>query len=66
MGQYSHAHKARQATGDAPKKQENNSMTIDGPNVIDESGDSFPKVPPKPSPQVPSDDSFKKWRTEQA
>lgn len=64
MGQYSQAHKVRQATGDAPKK-ENNSMTVDGENVVDESG-SRPQVPAKHSPQLPTDDSSLRWRTEQA
>jgi len=64
QSQYSQAHKARQAAGDAPKK-DNNSMTIEG-NVIDESGSSFPKIPPKSSPQLPADDSLLKYRTSQA
>ena len=64
QGQYSHAHKARQAAGDAPKK-DNNSMTIEGANVVDETG-THPVVPPKKSPQLPSDDSSLRWRTEQA
>jgi hypothetical protein len=61
--QYSHAHKARQAAGLAPKK-DNNSMTIEGDNVVDETG-TRPVVPPKQSPQLPSDDSSLRWRTEQ-
>jgi hypothetical protein len=63
QSQYSHAHKARQAAGLAPK--ENNSMRIDGANVVDETG-ARPQVPPKQSPQLPSDDSSLRWRTEQA
>jgi hypothetical protein len=63
QNQYSQAHKARQAAGLAPKK-ENNSMTIDG-NVVDESG-TGPKIPEKQSPQLPSDDPSLRWRTEQA
>ena len=63
QGQYSHAHKACQASGDAPKK-DNSSMTIEG-NVIDESGPGIPKLPPKQSPQLPADDAFLKYRTQQ-
>ena len=48
----------------APK--DNNSMTIEGPNVIDESGDKMPKVPEKQGPTLPVDDSFKNLRTQKA
>ena len=64
QNQYSHAHKARQDAGLAKPKGDNNSMTIEGPNVVDESG-SAPKVPPK-KPSLPSDDIFLKYRTSQA
>jgi hypothetical protein len=45
-------------------KGDNNSITFDSPNVVDET--QAPKVPPKPSPQLPIDDAFKKYRTEKA
>lgn len=41
-------------------------ITFDDPNIIDNSGDGPPKIPPKPNPQSPTDDKFAKFRTEQA
>jgi len=58
--QYAEAYKLRQQSKD------NNSMSIEGPNIIDESGPDFPNMPKKSSPQLPIDDPFKKFRTEQA
>jgi hypothetical protein len=60
MGQYNQAYKLRQ------KSKDKSHIEIEGPNIIDESGDNFPNMPAKPSPQVPTEDSFRKFRTEQA
>jgi hypothetical protein len=62
MADYHHVYKARQKSGEA--KSDNNSITVEG--ALDLSGDKFPKVPPKPSPQLPVDDAFAKFRTSQA
>jgi hypothetical protein len=57
---YNKAYKQRHAG--KPKT----SITIEGPNVIDESKSSFPKIPSKPEQgQLPIDDPFKKFRVSQ-
>lgn len=43
------------------------SMTIEGPNVVDESGDKMPTIPPAPEqPVLPVDDPFRKMRLSKA
>jgi hypothetical protein len=63
--QYSHAHKARVAAGEVKSKGDNNSMVIEGANVVDESGPLMPKATPAPRSPIPQDDVFHKYRTEQ-
>ena len=65
QNQYAHAHKARVASGEAKPKADNNSMTIEGANVIDESGPEMPKAPPAPRSPIAQDDAFHKYRTSQ-
>jgi hypothetical protein len=43
---------------------DHDSITFDSPNVVDTT--KTPIAPPKPSPQLPVDDAFKKFRTEHA
>lgn len=45
--------------------QDKNSMTIEGPNIQDNTG-GMPNVPPKMGPQMPTDDPYLKYRTQQA
>lgn len=59
---YSLAHKERQKQGQA-KPRDKSSMKIEG-NVIDESEEKVPSIPPKTSPTLPTDDPFRKFRTE--
>ena len=69
MSDYRRIYLQRIKQGHAKKAtpSDRNSITIDGPNIVDESGSHLPKVPPKPEqPQLPVDDAFRKLRTNQA
>lgn len=61
--QYAEVYKLRKKAQGVPKDK--TSMSVEGPNVVDLSEDKFPKLPPKQSPQLPVDDPFLKYRTEQ-
>lgn len=63
QSQYHAAYKARKKAEEKPA--DNNSMTIEGADVVDESGPDLPKIPPKKDMTFPVDDAFAKYRTQQ-
>ena len=57
---YSLAHKDRQKSGEAKDKSD---MKIEG-NVVDETEDKLPSIPSKTVPTLPTDDPFRRYRSE--